>query len=247
MSTEYRDDALVPKNTNVIAKRVPPTFGGQPAIQAAAPPKPVVPGESSVPTAAAGAASTSSGPPAAESEQDKINAIIAGAGSYVAPATGGGPQRRGGAGGAAGAGPQRPPPPGYVCYRCGQPGHFIQHCPTNGDPRFDVPKVKRAHGIPRSFLQEIKEGKTPENLKDMKGVVRLPDGTLAKVRPDEETFKRAVATVDNPNVREETPTELQCPICELLLDDAVLIPCCGNSFCAQCMSLLSFLLSLSLA
>ncbi len=130
---------------------------------------------------------------------------------------------------------QRVPPPGYVCYRCSQPGHFIQHCPTNGDPRYDVPKVKRALGIPRSFLQEIKGGKN-EDLKDMKGVVRLADGTLAMVRPDEETFKKAIATVDNPHVREETPTELQCPICELLLEDAVLVPCCGNSFCSQCKS-----------
>ncbi|KAL6902033.1 hypothetical protein ACP4OV_004909 [Aristida adscensionis] len=31
----------------------------------------------------------------------------------------------------------RTPPPGYVCHRCRVAGHFIQHCPTNGDPRFD--------------------------------------------------------------------------------------------------------------
>jgi hypothetical protein len=30
------------------------------------------------------------------------------------------------------------PPAGYLCHRCRVPGHFIQHCPTNGDPRFDV-------------------------------------------------------------------------------------------------------------
>ncbi|KAL5708123.1 RING-type E3 ubiquitin transferase [Ranunculus cassubicifolius] len=29
------------------------------------------------------------------------------------------------------------PPKGYVCHRCHTPGHFIQHCPTNGDPNFD--------------------------------------------------------------------------------------------------------------
>ncbi|XP_020164107.1 E3 ubiquitin ligase PQT3-like [Aegilops tauschii subsp. strangulata] len=31
----------------------------------------------------------------------------------------------------------RAPPAGYVCHRCRVPGHFIQHCPTNGDSRFD--------------------------------------------------------------------------------------------------------------
>ncbi|XP_015068573.1 E3 ubiquitin ligase PARAQUAT TOLERANCE 3-like [Solanum pennellii] len=29
------------------------------------------------------------------------------------------------------------PPIGYVCHRCDVPGHYIQHCPTNGDPRYD--------------------------------------------------------------------------------------------------------------
>ncbi|CAM0873063.1 unnamed protein product [Alopecurus aequalis] len=34
-----------------------------------------------------------------------------------------------------------PPHKGYVCRRCRVPGHFIQHCPTNGDPRFDFGKA----------------------------------------------------------------------------------------------------------
>ncbi|KAF0913666.1 hypothetical protein E2562_023765 [Oryza meyeriana var. granulata] len=41
----------------------------------------------------------------------------------------------------------RPPPAGYVCHRCRVPGHFIQHCPTNGDPRFDI---RRAVPTPAS-------------------------------------------------------------------------------------------------
>lgn len=35
------------------------------------------------------------------------------------------------------------PHAGYVCHRCGQPGHFIQHCPTNGDPAYDLKKGAR--------------------------------------------------------------------------------------------------------
>ncbi|KAK8473928.1 hypothetical protein V6N13_131543 [Hibiscus sabdariffa] len=34
------------------------------------------------------------------------------------------------------------PPQGYVCYRCKVSGHYIQHCPTNGDPAFDFKSVK---------------------------------------------------------------------------------------------------------
>uniref|UniRef100_A0ACD5W8I1 Uncharacterized protein n=1 Tax=Avena sativa TaxID=4498 RepID=A0ACD5W8I1_AVESA len=36
----------------------------------------------------------------------------------------------------------RAPAAGYVCHRCRVPGHFIQHCPTNGDPRFDFGKAR---------------------------------------------------------------------------------------------------------
>jgi hypothetical protein len=34
-------------------------------------------------------------------------------------------------------GPVGMPPPGYECKRCGKPGHYIKHCPTNGDPSYD--------------------------------------------------------------------------------------------------------------
>ena len=34
--------------------------------------------------------------------------------------------------------PTGPPPPGYVCKRCGTPGHYIQCCPTNNDPSYNL-------------------------------------------------------------------------------------------------------------
>lgn len=36
------------------------------------------------------------------------------------------------------------------------------------------------------------------------------------------------------------PDELLCPICNDLMTDAVVIPCCGNSYCDECESLGSF-------
>ena len=45
---------------------------------------------------------------------------------------------RGASGGPAGGGghhmglKKNPPPPTYTCYRCGNRGHWIQMCPTNG-------------------------------------------------------------------------------------------------------------------
>ena len=32
----------------------------------------------------------------------------------------------------------------------------------------------------------------------------------------------------------EIPEDLKCPLCNNLLNDAVLIPCCGSSFCDEC-------------
>ncbi|XP_007022151.2 PREDICTED: uncharacterized RING finger protein P8B7.15c [Theobroma cacao] len=36
----------------------------------------------------------------------------------------------------------RIPPQGYVCHRCKMAGHYIQHCPTNGNPNYDFKRVK---------------------------------------------------------------------------------------------------------
>ena len=35
------------------------------------------------------------------------------------------------------------PPPGYVCHRCHVSGHWIQDCPTNGDPKYDKKNRQR--------------------------------------------------------------------------------------------------------
>lgn len=72
------------------------------------------------------------------------------------------------------------PPSSYICHRCGDTGicfkihfidsiesiikiillvnfigHYINVCPTNGNPDFDFQKPKKATGIPRSFLKQV--------------------------------------------------------------------------------------------
>jgi protein MPE1 len=42
---------------------------------------------------------------------------------------------------------QKPPPPTYVCHRCQQTGHWINMCPTNGDPKFDFKRIKKVSGF----------------------------------------------------------------------------------------------------
>ncbi|CAN4118793.1 unnamed protein product [Withania somnifera] len=132
---------------------------------------------------------------------------------------------RGGRGFGWGGGLERKtPPPGYVCHRCKVPGHFIQHCPTNGDPNFDIRKVKPPTGIPKSMLMA-----TPD------GSYALPSGASAVLKPNEDAFDREVEGM--PSIRSvgDLPPELHCPLCKEVMKDAVLTSkCCFTSFCDKC-------------
>jgi hypothetical protein len=121
------------------------------------------------------------------------------------------------------------PPSSYVCFRCGTPGHYIQNCPTNGDPDYDQHRVKKKTGIPKSFMKAVND---PSEIPVGAGktVVNAPWGGLAIIEPQNKNFSKLMAksggsaTLDhfilNP------PEHLACPICKRLMNDAVLIPCC---------------------
>lgn len=78
--------------------------------------------------------------------------------------------------------PDRPPPIGYICYRCGQKGHWIQECPTNQDPDWDnKPRFKRTTGIPRSMLKTVE---APTDEQRQAGVMITADGTYVVAQVD---------------------------------------------------------------
>ena len=61
------------------------------------------------------------------------------------------------------------PPPSYVCHRCGEGGHFIRNCPTNGDPAFDGRRPKAALAVQqyeqnaqKIFLRDVEDPKAME-------------------------------------------------------------------------------------
>ncbi|KAJ8460109.1 hypothetical protein OPV22_033040 [Ensete ventricosum] len=94
------------------------------------------------------------------------------------------------------------PSAGYVCHRCKVPGHFIQHCPTNGDPDFDIRKMKPATGIPRSMLLT-----TPD------GSYSLPNGVAAVLKPNESVFDKEIEGIPSVCRVSDLPPELNCPLC----------------------------------
>ncbi|GFS42266.1 DWNN domain, a CCHC-type zinc finger [Actinidia rufa] len=126
---------------------------------------------------------------------------------------------------------RKTPPQGYVCHRCKVPGmcmflacHFIQHCPTNGDPNYDVKRFKPPTGIPKSMLMANPDGS-----------YALPTGAVAVLKPNEAAFEKEIEGL--PSIRSvgDLPPELHCPLCKEVMKDAVLTSkCCFTSFCDKC-------------
>ncbi|KAH9920816.1 DWNN domain-containing protein [Amylocystis lapponica] len=132
--------------------------------------------------------------------------------------------------------PERPLPASYVCYRCGQKGHWIQDCPTNNDRDYDnKPRIKRTTGIPRSFLKAVE---TP-NGQLGQGVMVTPEGGYVVAQPDSASWQKHVTKpkgLTEADVRERTPsdTSIVCPIDSRLFREAVKTPCCGTLYCEEC-------------
>ncbi|XP_014326898.1 E3 ubiquitin-protein ligase RBBP6 isoform X1 [Xiphophorus maculatus] len=128
-------------------------------------------------------------------------------------------------------------PENYACYRCGNGGHHIRNCPGSGDKNFEAPpRIKKSTGIPRSFMVEVDDP-------NIKGVMLTSCGRYAIPAIDAEAY--AVGKKEKPpfipqeqpkceEKEEPIPDELLCLICHDLLSDAVVIPCCGNSYCDDC-------------
>ncbi|KAF5336100.1 hypothetical protein D9611_006429 [Ephemerocybe angulata] len=131
----------------------------------------------------------------------------------------------------------RPLPPSYVCYRCGQKGHWIQDCPTNNDRDFDNrPRIKRTTGIPRSMLKAVEN---PNGAEIGQGVMVTPDGGYVVAQPDLTSWQKKISkpkAITLSDIRERTPSDpsLACPIDNKLFQEAVKTPCCGTAYCEEC-------------
>lgn len=123
-------------------------------------------------------------------------------------------------------------PSNYRCYKCHQPGHWIKNCPLGAN--LEPIEIKKSTGIPRSFMVPV-EGPT------VPGAMMTPTGHFAVPAIDHQAYKEGKKEKPpfqhepEPIVQKpEIPEDLQCSVCKDLLTDAVMIPCCGNSFCDEC-------------
>ncbi|OAL45059.1 DWNN-domain-containing protein [Pyrenochaeta sp. DS3sAY3a] len=137
--------------------------------------------------------------------------------------------------------PTHEPPPGYVCYRCHQKGHWIQACPTNNDPDFKPTiRAKRTTGIPQSFLKKVEK---PVDEEDARGVMMNADGEYVQVMTDNRTWekfqekanasKAQVASADAAS-KEIRERGLECPLDKRMFVNPVKTPCCGKTYCHEC-------------
>ncbi|KAL9068051.1 MAG: hypothetical protein Q9157_006626 [Trypethelium eluteriae] len=147
--------------------------------------------------------------------------------------------------------PDRPPPDGYVCYRCGEKGHWIQACPTNDDPEYEKkPRIKRTTGIPKSFQKTVEkpvanavnDGLT-DDTKQHSAVMINAEGEFVIAVPDHQSFQKfqdkAKASAAQKQEAASGSKELQergleCSLDKRMFVEPMKTPCCGKTYCNDC-------------
>ncbi|TPX14395.1 uncharacterized protein E0L32_005359 [Thyridium curvatum] len=147
--------------------------------------------------------------------------------------------------------PDHEPPNGYICYRCGEKGHWIQLCPTNDNPEFDNrPRVKRTTGIPKSFLKTVDKATVlaqaaEDDTKAPSGIMVNADGDFVIAEPDKAAWEKFQAKTKTSADAQESAAladkelrdrGLECPIDKKLFIDPMKTPCCEKTYCNDCIT-----------
>ncbi|KAK6359810.1 E3 ubiquitin-protein ligase rbbp6 [Orbilia brochopaga] len=260
---EYVDDTImIPRGTAITARRLPPVKPGRGTAQRYVTGKMPAVGlsagriEKKAHPTHASTASKPAAPPAAsglategQTEEERIAAMFQASSEQwnqtqeqmanARPVFGQGGFKKKNA-----PAPNHPPPTGYVCYRCGEKGHWIQQCPTNADPNFDGrPRVKRTTGIPKSFLKTVdKPVITDDDDGKPVSVMVNAEGEYVVAEPDRASWELYQQKTKAAGLTGEAAAEaklleergLVCPIDNKLFKDAVKTPCCKKTYCDDC-------------
>lgn len=262
---EYDDDtSIIPRSTTVIAKRLPAVKAGRGGaaryVSGKIPQNAKNFHRMEAPATKPSSSNASNGATAmngAQNEEERIAAMFKmGADQWaqqqqeMASAT---PVHRAGPNKGKPANlPDHPPPPGYICYRCGEKGHWIMVCPTNDDPAYDGrPRVKRTTGIPRSFLKTIQKPTslvndgTMDDTKQPAGIMVNAEGEWVIAEPDKAAWAQFQAKAKVAAVAQEAAARgskelhdrgLECSIDKHLFVDPTKTPCCQSTFCRDCIT-----------
>ncbi|XP_075346370.1 E3 ubiquitin-protein ligase RBBP6-like [Mycteria americana] len=105
------------------------------------------------------------------------------------------------------------------------------------DKNFEpVPRIKKSTGIPRSFMMEVKDPTTKGAMLTSTGRYAIPTisaEAYARGKKEKPPFL-AEEPSSSSSSDDPVPEELLCLLCKDLMTDAVVIPCCGNSYCDEC-------------
>ena len=143
--------------------------------------------------------------------------------------------------------PEGDPPHGYICYRCGKKGHWIQACPTNDDPNFEGRvRIKRTTGIPRSMLKTIDQSEIDQlDEAEKQNLMVDADGNRVLAKTDEKEWAKHLEKVKASAAAQEKAGSgdkdlesrgLQCPIDKRMFVDPMKTPCCGKTYCNDCIT-----------
>ncbi|KAL2404125.1 putative RING finger protein P8B7.15c [Exophiala dermatitidis] len=247
---EYTDDTeIIPKDSTVLARRLPASAPGKGRAARYVSGKPPVSAKPTTATAASRAVKAVD-MDKATTEQEKLKAMLQFTDaqwqqkqeemSHEArvPMQGGKPFKKANV-------PEGEPPHGYICYRCGKKGHWIQACPTNDDANYDNKnRIKRTTGIPRSMLKKIDQADI-DKLDDAQRqhLMVNAEGEYVFAQADEKAWKKhleqvkaAEAASKNLQIgnKELQDRGLECPIDKRLFVDPMKTPCCGKTYCHDC-------------
>lgn len=124
--------------------------------------------------------------------------------------------------------PDHPPPPGYICYRCGSKGHWIQACPTNNDPNWEGKRVRKTTGIPRTMLRTV-----AKPAEDAQGTYMINErGEYVEMVSDSKSWQTYQDKTKAMNSKVNAPDdpELVDSLTGKLFEKPVKTPCCKKTY-----------------